>query len=125
MRSPPRSPKIIGADIERCFFCNGTDITRRGKRYKKHETIQLWHCHTCNRVFTPQHTKGKTYPHKLILEGLICESLVYWDERQMAAAISGEGCASIWTPLGTSLPSLSVICVILLLHRQNRVPPED
>ena len=70
-RSQTRPAKIIGANTERCFFCDGTDITRRGKRYKKHEIVQLWYCRTCNVVFTPQHTKGKTYPLKLILEGLI------------------------------------------------------
>ena len=67
----PRAQKIIGTDTDRCFFCGGTDITKRGKRYKKHETVQLWFCHTCNTVFTPQLAKGKTYPLKAILESLM------------------------------------------------------
>jgi hypothetical protein len=66
-----RRPKVIGADTERCFFCDGTDLTKQGKCYKKHETVQLWYCHTCDIVFTPQRTKGKTYPLKIILVGLI------------------------------------------------------
>ncbi len=63
--------RLIGAELERCIFCNGTHITREGKRYKKLETVQLWYCRTCDRVFTPQRAKGKTYPLKVILESLI------------------------------------------------------
>ena len=33
--------------------------------------MQLWRCHDCDRVFTPQRAKGKTYPLKLILESLV------------------------------------------------------
>jgi len=32
--------------------------------------MQLWHCAHCKRIFTPQITKGKTYPLKIILEAL-------------------------------------------------------
>lgn len=72
---PPTSPsaraRLVGADLERCIFCRGTDITRKGVRRKKLETIQLWYCSTCDRVFTPQRAKGKTYPLKIILEALM------------------------------------------------------
>jgi hypothetical protein len=64
-------PRLLGADLERCIVCNGSHITREGKRYKKLETVQLWYCHTCDRVFTPQRAKGKTYPLVLILESLM------------------------------------------------------
>jgi hypothetical protein len=57
--------------VERCIFCRGTQITREGKRYKKLEVVQLWYCHTCDRVFSPQRAKGKTYPLKVVLEALI------------------------------------------------------
>ena len=63
-----RGKHLVGAELERCIFCRGTKITREGKRYKKHETVQLWYCRTCDRVFTPQRAKGKTYPLKLVLE---------------------------------------------------------
>jgi hypothetical protein len=66
-----RRKHLVGADLERCIFCRGTNITREGKRYKKLETVQLWYCRTCDRVFTPQLAKGKTYPLKLVLESLI------------------------------------------------------
>jgi hypothetical protein len=65
-----RTGFVLGTDLERCIYCAGTSITRKGKRYKKLETIQLWYCHTCTRVFTPQIAKGKTYPLKVILEAL-------------------------------------------------------
>jgi len=72
-RSPPssRARQIIGASRERCVYCDGKKITREGKRHKKYETVQLWYCHTCDRVFTPQRAKGKTYPLKVILESLM------------------------------------------------------
>ena len=58
-------------------LCQGTCIVRKGLRHKKLETVQLWRCNDCNRLFTPQRAKGKTYPLKLILESLI---LYYRDE---------------------------------------------
>ena len=64
-------PAIVGARLERCIFCQGTRIVRKGLRHKKLETVQLWRCNDCYRVFTPQRAKGKTYPLKLILESLI------------------------------------------------------
>jgi ATP-dependent exoDNAse (exonuclease V) beta subunit len=66
-----RAARLVGTDLERCIFCRGTEITREGRRYKKLETVQLWYCHTCDRVFTPQRAKGKTYPLKIILESLM------------------------------------------------------
>ncbi len=67
----PRPSRLIGAALERCIFCSGTAITRKGQRRKKLETIQLWFCRSCTRVFTPQLAKGKTYPLKVILEALM------------------------------------------------------
>jgi hypothetical protein len=57
-------------NTERCIYCDGTRITREGKRYKKLETVQLWYCHDCDRVFTPQVAHGKRIPLKVILESL-------------------------------------------------------
>lgn len=64
-------PAIVGATLDRCIFCQGTRIVRKGLRHKKLETVQLWRCNDCDRVFTPQRAKGKTYPLKPILESLI------------------------------------------------------
>src|SRR5579863_83889 len=77
-------PRIVGANLERCVVCNGSRITREGKRYKKLETVQLWRCHTCGRVFTPQRAKGKTYPLTVILESLI--AYYRGDTRERTAA---------------------------------------
>lgn len=62
---------LIGDQCERCLYCRGTRITREGKRYKKFETVQLWRCHDCKRVFTPQIAKGKTFPLAVILDALM------------------------------------------------------
>jgi transposase-like protein len=65
-----RARKLIGADLERCIYCNGRSIRREGKRRKKLESIQLWYCRSCERTFSPQIAKGKTYPLKVIMEAL-------------------------------------------------------
>jgi hypothetical protein len=67
----PDKRALIGADQERCIFCAGTAITKRGKRYKQHEILQRWYCHSCAVSFSP-HTagKGSPFPLKVILETL-------------------------------------------------------
>jgi hypothetical protein len=49
-----RGKRLVGAELERCIFCRGASITREGKRYKKLETVQLWYCRDCDRIFSPQ-----------------------------------------------------------------------
>lgn len=66
-----RHSPVIGAELERCIYCQGTKIRRKGMRRKKLETVQLWYCRECNRTFTPQRAKGRTYPLKVILEALM------------------------------------------------------
>jgi hypothetical protein len=68
--SNPRH-RLIGDQCERCLYCRGTRITREGRRYKKLETVQLWRCHDCDRIFTPQIAKGKTFPLAVILDALM------------------------------------------------------
>ncbi len=63
--------RLIGDQCERCLYCRGLHITREGKRCKKHETVQLWRCRDCNRVFTPQIAKGKTFPLAVVLDALM------------------------------------------------------
>jgi hypothetical protein len=55
---------------DRCIYCFGKEITKKGTRKKKFETVQLWYCKTCEQVFTPNAAKGKTYPIPVIIEGL-------------------------------------------------------
>ncbi len=68
----PKLPQkhIIGARQERCLYCSGTHIIKKGKRRKKFETVQLWYCKDCDVVFAPRTLKGKTYPIPVILDGL-------------------------------------------------------
>jgi PD-(D/E)XK nuclease superfamily len=93
-----RGKHLVGADLERCIFCHGTKITREGKRYKKLETVQLWYCRTCDRVFTPQRAKGKTYPLKIVLESLI---LYYRGETRQVTAKKIKERFGITVPLRT------------------------
>jgi len=61
---------LIGASQEKCIYCEGSQIIKKGRRKKKHEIVQLWHCKSRKKIFTPQRTKGKTYPLRVVLQGL-------------------------------------------------------
>ncbi len=65
-----RTSRLIGATQERCPYCTGSHIIKKGRRTKQHETVQLWYCHDCARVFTPQRTKGTSYPIRVIIAAL-------------------------------------------------------
>ena len=56
--------------IEKCIYCQSREIVKRGTRKKKLETAQLYKCNACKRTFTEQKVKGKTFPLKIILDGL-------------------------------------------------------
>lgn len=56
---------------ERCIYCRGPAIVRRGHRKKKFELVQLWRCRSCGRTFPAQRATGKTYPLKLILQAIM------------------------------------------------------
>jgi len=55
---------------EHCPYCAGRRITKKGVRIKKLETVQLFRCADCRRVFTPRHIKGKTFPLPFILDAI-------------------------------------------------------
>src|SRR5712671_5007722 len=83
----PRShTRLIGDQCERCLYCHGLRITREGKRYKKLETVQLWRCHDCNRLFTPQIATGKTFPWSAPRRG---RPRAYWSKGWRSAATLG------------------------------------
>jgi hypothetical protein len=52
---------------------------RKGTRRKKLEIVQLWQCKLCRRVFTPAPAalRYKTYPLRIILDGLTLYNLGY------------------------------------------------
>lgn len=53
-----------------CIYCAGKNIVKRGKRKKKFEDVQLYRCGDCSRVFTGQTIKGKSFPARMILDGI-------------------------------------------------------
>jgi hypothetical protein len=56
--------------VELCPYCKGEEIVKRGLRKKKYETVQLYFCNRCQKTFTPYKVKGKSFPLRIILEGL-------------------------------------------------------
>jgi transposase-like protein len=62
---------------ERCALCGGKALTRKGTRRKKFEVVQLWHCASCDRVFTPApaELRNKTYPLRVILDAVTLYNL--------------------------------------------------
>lgn len=53
-----------------CPYCSSKNFIKSGKRIKKYETQQRYFCNDCNRFFVPQLVKGKSFPLKVILDGL-------------------------------------------------------
>lgn len=71
---------IIGAIQEKCPYCSGASIVKKGRREKKMEIVQLWYCADCKKVFTPQAVKGKSFPLRVIFDGLSYYNLGYSPE---------------------------------------------
>jgi len=71
-RSLPSRPASPIKTPERCPHCASPNITTKGRRLKKLETIRLYHCRACDRGFTPgpRALRNKTYPVGEILEAL-------------------------------------------------------
>jgi transposase-like protein len=61
----------------RCPHCGSVKLVRKGTRTKKLETVQLWKCVACGRVFTPAPPalRHKTYPLAVILDGITLYNL--------------------------------------------------
>jgi transcription elongation factor Elf1 len=61
----------------RCPRCGSVKLVRKGTRTKKLETVQLWKCRACGRVFTPAPPalSHKTYPIAVILDGVTLYNL--------------------------------------------------
>ena len=64
---------------ERCPHCGSRRLIRKGTRRKKLEIVQLWQCKLCRRVFTPApaELRYKTYPLRIILDGVTYYNLGY------------------------------------------------
>jgi len=59
-----------GSNVGNCPYCSGKNFIKSGKRIKKYETQQRYFCNDCKRFFVPQLVKGKSFPLKVILDGL-------------------------------------------------------
>ena len=62
-----------------CPHCGSTRLIRKGTQRKKLEIVQLWQCKLCRRVFTPApaELRYKTYPLRVILDGVTLYNLGY------------------------------------------------
>lgn len=60
-----------------CPHCSSTTFVKKGVRVKKRETIQLYRCSSCYKVFTPRQTKGKQYPLDVMLDAVSIYNLGY------------------------------------------------
>jgi transposase-like protein len=66
----PAQPEPDQPEPDLCPYCSSKNIVRRGIRKKKYETQQRYLCNACRRSFVPQMVKGKSFPLKVILDGL-------------------------------------------------------
>lgn len=62
-----------------CPHCGSHAVSRKGVRKKKLEIVQLWHCASCKRKFTPGPAalRNKTYPIRTVLKALTLYNLGY------------------------------------------------
>ena len=63
-------------NIAKCPYCSGK-IVKRGVRKKKFEEVQIYYCKNCDKRFTSQITKNKTYPLRIILDTLTFYNKLY------------------------------------------------
>jgi len=93
----------------RCPNCGGTALSRKGSRTKKFETVQRWQCASCGRGFTPAPTelRAKTYPLRVILDGVTLYNLGY---------TLAEASAKLKTKSGYRVPS-STLAAWIAEHR--------
>ena len=77
-RSRHRVPHTVKSPAH-CPHCGSARIIRKGTRRKKLEIVQLWQCKLCRRVFTPApaELRYKTYPLRIILDGVTLYNLGY------------------------------------------------
>ena len=64
-----KQEKIV-MDSLSCPYCQSTRFVKKGFRVKVRETVQLYLCSTCHKVFTPYTTKGKHYPLAVMLDAI-------------------------------------------------------
>jgi hypothetical protein len=72
MRDTVRPPTVCPPFPASRPRCGSANVTRRGRRKKQLEIVQLWRCSSCKHVFTPGPAalRNKTYPLRMILGAL-------------------------------------------------------
>lgn len=63
--------------LETCPYCKGKSFIKRGRRKKKCESVQIYYCKKCDKKFTPQISKNKTFPLRLILDAVTLYNRLY------------------------------------------------
>ncbi|MBU4348679.1 PD-(D/E)XK nuclease family protein [Candidatus Parcubacteria bacterium] len=62
--------------LTNCPYCK-TKIIKKGIRKKKFENIQKYYCKNCDKYFSSQITKNKTYPLKIIIDAITSYNRLY------------------------------------------------
>jgi len=90
----PRAVLSTAKHPGRCPSCDGTSLSRKGSRTKKFETVQRWQCASCGRGFTPAppELRAKTYPLRVILDGVTLYNLGYTLAEASAKLKAKSGC---------------------------------
>ncbi len=57
-------------DLIICPFCSSKKTIKRGTRKKKYEIRQRYLCNSCGKSFVAPKAKGKSYPLKIIMDGV-------------------------------------------------------
>ena len=74
--SPPRqtrdyhAPSHTAKPTLACPYCESAEIAKAGMRATKHGAAQIFRCSFCKRRFTPNVTKHRTYPMRVIVDTL-------------------------------------------------------
>ena len=66
----PPSPALHRCEYRALYLLRRHPHYQGRQAVQELETVQLWYCHDCDRVFTPQVVQGKHTPLKVILESL-------------------------------------------------------
>ncbi|MEK6887713.1 MAG: hypothetical protein AABX14_02080 [Candidatus Aenigmatarchaeota archaeon] len=67
----------IEKQVDKCPYCSSKKIVKRGVRKKKLEEVQLYLCNDCDKSFTPQKIRGKTFPLRMIIDGMSSYNMGY------------------------------------------------
>ena len=82
-----KQDKKLEKKVESCPYCQGKDIVKKGRRKKKLEEIQVYFCKSCQKKFTPQISKSKTYPLRVILDAITLYNRL-WTTKEITAKVN-------------------------------------